>query len=121
MTFNTSIIIEEIIIKKDGEEIPFEWGYIYDNASESVKTKELQLTVLKIKDTIEYDNKADISDLAVLDFLALKGYIIPTQPLGTNPRIIFDNVPALIASKLLRVYAENFLVGTNLELKIKKQ
>lgn len=121
MTFNTSIIIEEIIIKKNEEEIPFEWSYVYDNAVESAKTKELQLTALRIKDSLDFNNKANISDLAALDFLAIKGYIIPAQSLGNNPRLVFENVPSLIASKLLRAYFENFLDDTSLELKIKKQ
>jgi len=121
-TFTTSIIIEEFNIKDSkGNETPFEWSYTCENSQTLEKTKELQLLVLKIRDAKEFNNKIEISDLASLDFLALKGYITPTQPVGANPRITFDNVPSLIASKLLRIYFENFLGETNLELKIKIQ
>lgn len=117
--FNTSIIIEEFNIKKDNVETPFEWTYIYDNSQTQEKTKELKLETLKIKDAKEFNTRLETSDLSALDFLALKGYIIPLQPLGSNPRIIFESVPSIIASKLLKVYYESFLVDTSLELKVK--
>lgn len=121
MTFNTSIIIEEIIIKKNEEEIPFEWTYSCDShPGELFKTKELELKTLKIKDFADYA-KSETSSFDILNFLAIKKYIVPAQPIGNNPRVLFDDVPWLIASKLARVYFENFLENTSLELKTKKQ
>ena len=119
-TFSTSIIIEEFNIKdNNGIETPFEWSYTYDNNDSLVKTKELKMLPLRMIDVEEFRKRS--SSLEQLNFLALKGYISPTQPLGNNPTVNFNNTPMLLAVKLLEVYNEYFLEYSSLELKIKKQ